>query len=85
MWSNIRAGLGPALPNEGTTWFRAGPGPVFTFRAGTAWPKNCLGFPGPNLFGMKHDGLGLDWPGLAQFPAPPITRQHRPELYMTPA
>jgi hypothetical protein len=24
MWSNIQAGLGPARPNEGTTWFRAG-------------------------------------------------------------
>jgi hypothetical protein len=24
MWSNIRAGLGPARPNEGTAWFRAG-------------------------------------------------------------
>jgi hypothetical protein len=24
MWSNIRAGPGPARPNEGTTWFSAG-------------------------------------------------------------
>jgi hypothetical protein len=24
MRSNIQAGLGPARPNEGTTWFRAG-------------------------------------------------------------
>jgi hypothetical protein len=23
MWSNIWAGLGPTLPNEGTTWFKA--------------------------------------------------------------
>jgi hypothetical protein len=35
MWSNIRAGFGSARPNEGTTWFKAGPGTVFTLRAGT--------------------------------------------------
>jgi hypothetical protein len=29
MWSNIRAGLGPAWPNEDTTWFRAGLGHCF--------------------------------------------------------
>jgi hypothetical protein len=29
MWSNIRAGLGPARPNEGTAWFRAGLGHCF--------------------------------------------------------
>jgi hypothetical protein len=42
---------------------------VFTLRAGTARPKNFLGFPGPNLFGTKHDGLGPGWPGPAIFPA----------------
>jgi hypothetical protein len=29
MWSNIRVGLGPARPNESTTWFRAGLGHCF--------------------------------------------------------
>jgi hypothetical protein len=29
MWSNIRAGLGPTRPNEGTAWFRAGLGLCF--------------------------------------------------------
>jgi hypothetical protein len=69
MWSNIRAGLGPARPNEGTAWFRAGLGHCFYTSAGTARPKNCLGFLGPNPFGTKHDEFGPDQPGTAQFPA----------------
>jgi hypothetical protein len=32
-------GLGLARLNESTTWFRAGPSPVFTLRAGTTRPK----------------------------------------------
>jgi hypothetical protein len=61
------------LGRHGPTKARRGLGPgwatVFTLRAGTARPKKCLGFPGPNPFGTKHDGLGPDWPGPAQFPA----------------
>jgi hypothetical protein len=63
MWSNIRVGLGPARPKEGTTWFRAELGHCFTLWAGTARPKNLLGFAGPNPFGTKHDGLGPGRPG----------------------
>jgi hypothetical protein len=29
MWSNIRTGIGPARPNEGTTWFKSGLGYCF--------------------------------------------------------
>jgi hypothetical protein len=29
MWSNIWVGLGPARPNEDTTWFRGGLGHCF--------------------------------------------------------
>jgi hypothetical protein len=65
MWSNTRAVLGPARPKEGTTWFRAGLGPVFTLRAGTACPKNLLGFADSYPFNMKHDGLRPGWPDLA--------------------
>ena len=68
MWSNIQAGLGPARPKEGTTWFRAGLDQCFSTSAGTARPKNLLGFAGPNPFVTKHDGLGPGWPGPAQFP-----------------
>jgi hypothetical protein len=69
MWSNIRAGLGPARPNEGTTWFRVGLGHCFYTSGWHGTAKNCLGFLGPNLFGTKHDGLGPGRPGTAQFPA----------------
>jgi hypothetical protein len=71
MWSNIRSGLGPARPKEGTTWFRAGLGwaTVLTLRAGTARSKNLLDFVGPNPFGTNHDGLGPSWLNPAQFPA----------------
>jgi hypothetical protein len=64
---------GPGLGRHGPTKARRGLGPdwatVFTLRAGTARPKNCLGFLGPNPFGTKHDGLGPGRPGTAQFPA----------------
>jgi hypothetical protein len=64
VWSDIRAGLGPARPKEGTTWFRAGLGHCFyTSGWGTSWPKNLLGFAGLNPFGPKHDGLGPGRPG----------------------
>jgi hypothetical protein len=61
------------MGRHGPTKARRGLGPdwatVFTLRAGTARPKNCLGFLGPNPFGTKHDGLGPSRPGTAQFPA----------------
>jgi hypothetical protein len=47
MWSNIRAGLGPAWPNEGTTWFRAGLGHCF-YTSG--WHNTTQKF------------FGLSWP-----------------------
>jgi hypothetical protein len=59
MWSNIRAGLGPAWPNECTTWFWVGLGNCFYTLADTAQPKNFWGFPGTNSFGTKHGGLEL--------------------------
>jgi hypothetical protein len=55
--TKARCGLGPGWAT------------VFTLRAGTTRPKNCLGFSGPNPFSTKHDGLGPGWPGPAQFPA----------------
>jgi hypothetical protein len=55
------------LGRHGPKKARRGLGPgwatVFTLRAGTARPKNLLGFAGPNPFGTKHDGLGPGWPG----------------------
>jgi hypothetical protein len=47
MWSNIRVGLGPARPNEGTTWFRAGLG-------------HCFYTSGWHSTGQKF--VGLYWP-----------------------
>ena len=69
MWSNIRAGLGPARPNEGTAWFRAGLGHCFYTSGWHGTAQKSLGFAGPNPFGTKHDGLGPGQPGTAQFPA----------------
>jgi hypothetical protein len=61
------------LGRHGPTKARRGLGlgwaTVFTLRAGTTRLKKCLGFPGPNPFGTKHDRLGPGWPGPAQFPA----------------
>jgi hypothetical protein len=68
---------GSGLGRHGPTKARHGLGPgwatVFTLWAGTARPKKCLGFSGPNPFDTKHDGLGPGWPGLAQFPALGVT------------
>jgi hypothetical protein len=64
---------GPGLGRHGPTkaWRGLGPGwaTVFTLRAGTTRPKNCLGFLGPKPFDTKHDGLEPGRPGTAQFPA----------------
>jgi hypothetical protein len=58
---------GPGLGRHGPKKARRGLGPgwttVFILRAGTARPKNYLGFAGPNPFGTKHDWLGSGWPG----------------------
>jgi hypothetical protein len=78
MWLNIWAGLGPARPSEGTTWFRTRLGhcfyisywhAVFILRAGTTRPKSFLGFPGLNPFDTNHDGLRPNQPSPIQFPA----------------
>jgi hypothetical protein len=58
MWSNIRLGLGRHDPNKARRGLGSGRTTVFTLRAGTARPRNFLGFAGPNPFGTKHDGLG---------------------------
>jgi hypothetical protein len=69
---------GPGLSRHDPKKARRGLGPgwatVFRLRAGTARPKNLLGFAGPNPFDTKHDGLGSGWPSPAQFPAllPPL-------------
>jgi hypothetical protein len=49
MWSNIRAGFGPARPNEGTAWFRAGLGHCFYTSGwhGTAQKLFGLSWPEP--------------------------------------
>jgi hypothetical protein len=64
---------GPGLGRHGPKKARRGLGPdrvtVCTLQTDTAQPKNCLGFPGPNLFSTKHDGLAPGWPDPAQFPA----------------
>jgi hypothetical protein len=65
MRSNIRAELGPARPNKGTTWFRVELGHFFVLRAGTTRPKSLLSFPGPNPFDTKHDRFGPSWPDPA--------------------
>jgi hypothetical protein len=69
MWSNIRAGLGPARPTKARRGLGSSWATVFTLRTGTVRHKNCLVFPGPNPFGTKHDEFRPGWPGPAQFPA----------------
>jgi hypothetical protein len=66
MWSNIRAGLGPARPNKGTTWFRAGPDHCFYTSGwhGTAQKLFRLFWLEP----VWHEARRA-WPGPAQFPA----------------
>jgi hypothetical protein len=62
---------GPGLGRHDPTKARYGLGPgwviVFTLRASTAMLKSFLGFPSPNPFGTKHDGLGPGWLGPTQF------------------
>jgi hypothetical protein len=57
------------LGRHGPTKARRGLGldwtTIFALRTVTEWPKKILGFPDPNPFGTKHDGLGPGWPGTA--------------------
>jgi hypothetical protein len=65
MWSNIRAGLGPARPNEGTTWFRAGLGHCFYTSGwhGTAQKMFGLSWPEPVWHEARCAWAGLTRPG----------------------
>jgi hypothetical protein len=65
MWSNIRAGLGPARPNEGTTWFRAGLGHCFYTSGwhGTAQKMFGLSWPEPVWHEARWAWAGLARPG----------------------
>jgi hypothetical protein len=64
MWSNTRAGLGPARPKEGTTWFRAGLGHCFYTSGWHDTVQKLFGLYWPEP--VWHDGLGLGWPGPAR-------------------
>jgi hypothetical protein len=89
MWLNIRAGLGPARPNEGTTWFRAGLGLCF-YTSGwhdTVQKMFGLSWPEPVWHEARWAWAGLAWPGPIPsttpgllFPAPgsPSSRWFRP-------
>jgi hypothetical protein len=72
MWSNIRAGLGPARPNEGTTWFKAGLGHCFYTSGwhGTAQKLFGLSWPEP----VWHEARWA-WAGPARHGPIPSTRQ----------
>jgi hypothetical protein len=65
MWSNIRAGLGPARPNEGTTWFRAELGHCFYTSGwhGTAQKIFELSWPEPVWHEARWAWAGLARPG----------------------
>jgi hypothetical protein len=72
MWSNIRAGFGPARPNEGTAWFRAGLGHCFYTSGwhGTAQKLFGLSWPEP----IWHEARWA-WAGPARHgPIPSTTR-----------
>jgi hypothetical protein len=82
MWLNIRTGLGPARPNEGTTWFRAGL--VHCFYT-SGWHDKAQ-----KLFGLSwlepvwHEArwawAGLAWPG----PIPSTRHAYRSNLLAPP-
>jgi hypothetical protein len=63
MWSNIRAGLGPARPNEGTIWFRAGLGHCF-YTSG--WHGTAQKFFGLSWSEPVWHEARWSWVGLAQ-------------------
>jgi hypothetical protein len=73
MWSNIRAGLGPARPNEGTAWFRAGLGHCFYTSGwhGTAQKLFGLSWPEP----VWHEARWA-WAGPARHGPIPSTTEH---------
>jgi hypothetical protein len=72
MWSNMQAGLGPARPNEGTTWFRAGLGQCFYTSAWHDTAQKFFGLSWPEPVWHGADGLRPGWPGPAQFAALPL-------------
>jgi hypothetical protein len=52
------SGLGRHDPTKARRGLGSGHATVFTLRVGTVQSKSFLGFPDPNPFGTKHDGLG---------------------------
>jgi hypothetical protein len=60
MQSNIRAKLGPARPNEGTTWFRAGLGDVRCQEGGGGVKNGAPGQIGPGRPGCKKKWDPMD-------------------------
>jgi hypothetical protein len=69
MWLNIRAGFGPARPNEGTTWFRVRLGHCFYTSGWHGTTQKLFGLSNP--FGTKHDGLRPGRVGGRAAPPPP--------------
>jgi hypothetical protein len=65
MWSSIQAGFGPARPNKGTTWFRAGLGHCFYTSGwhGTAQKMFGLSWPEPVWHEARWAWAGLARPG----------------------
>jgi hypothetical protein len=65
MWSNIWAGLGPARPKKGTTWFRAGLGHCFYTSGwhGTTQKSFGLWWPEPVWHEARWAWTGLARPG----------------------
>jgi hypothetical protein len=65
MWSNIRAGLGPARPNEGTTRFRTGPGHCVYTSGWHATAQKLFGlyWPEPVWHEARWPWAGLARPG----------------------
>jgi hypothetical protein len=74
MWSNIRTGLGPARPKEGTTWFRAGLGYCFYTSCwhGTAQKSFVLYWAEPVWHEARWAWTGLVRPGPIPSTRPPL-------------
>jgi hypothetical protein len=79
MWSNIRAGLGPARPNEGTTWFRVGLDHCFYTSGYHGTAQKLFGLSWSEPIWHKARWTWPSWPGPTQFPAlnsPSPLRRH---------
>jgi hypothetical protein len=72
MWSNIRVGLGPTRPNEGTTWFRAGLGHFFYSLGWHDTTQKMFGLSWPEP--VWHEARWA-WAGLAR-PGPIPSTSH---------